>query len=71
MIFRLRYKLKGNHVHCRLFVGPRSGAMGKVGDLVFRKEEFEAFFPVRADLLWEGVMTSLTEPLILKHEDLS
>jgi hypothetical protein len=43
MIFRLRYRMLGGHVHCRLFAGTHEGALGKCGDLVMRIEEFELF----------------------------
>jgi hypothetical protein len=42
-IFRLYYEVRGGHVHCRLFAGPREGALGKCGDLTMRIEEFERF----------------------------
>lgn len=42
-IFRIYYKLLGGHVHCRFFAGPKEGALGKCGNLVFRKKEFETF----------------------------
>lgn len=41
MIFRLYHETLGGHVHCRLFVGRKEGALGKCGDLTFRVEEFE------------------------------
>lgn len=44
MIFRIWYDLKGGaHVHCRMFSGPKEGALGKCGDLVMREAEFEVF----------------------------
>jgi hypothetical protein len=43
MIFRLYHETRGAHVHCRLFAGPREGALGKCGDLVMRDAEFHAF----------------------------
>ena len=43
MIFRLYHETRGAHVHCRLFAGPREGALGKCGDLVMREPEFEEF----------------------------
>lgn len=42
-IFRLYHETAGGHVHCRLFAGPREGALGKCGDLTMRVEEFEEF----------------------------
>ena len=43
MIWRCYYKKLGGHVHCRLFCGPRKGALGKCGDLTFRTAEFTEF----------------------------
>lgn len=50
MIFRLYYKRRGGHVHCRLFCGPQEGALGKCGDLTFRLEEFTEFTRIRQSL---------------------
>lgn len=47
MIFRVRYRLAGGHVHCRLFAGRQEGALGKCGDLTMRDEEFRRFMRVR------------------------
>lgn len=43
MIFRLFHETRGGHVHCRLFVGPHEGALGKCGDITMRVNEFELF----------------------------
>lgn len=41
MHLRLRYKVAGGHVHCRLFVGKRKELThGKAGDLVFDVDEW-------------------------------
>lgn len=42
-IWRTYYQKLGSHVHCRLFAGPAEGALGLVGNLVFRGEEFTEF----------------------------
>lgn len=39
LAMRLRYRVLGGHVHCRLFVG-HEGAGAKAGDLIFRVEEW-------------------------------
>ena len=43
MIFRMYYRILGGHAHCRLFVGPHEGTLGKCGDLCMRTEEFKLF----------------------------
>jgi hypothetical protein len=43
MIWRCYYAKHGDHVHCRLFVGPAEGALGLAGTLVFRSREFTEF----------------------------
>lgn len=43
MIFRMRFRLLGGHVHIRLFAGRGEGSLAKCGDLVMRPDEFEAF----------------------------
>lgn len=43
MVFRIRYELRGGHVHCRFFAGKHKGALGKCGDLVMRDVEFTKF----------------------------
>lgn len=47
MIFRVRYRLAGGHVHCRMFAGRQEGALGKCGDLTMREDEFRRFMRVR------------------------
>lgn len=47
MIWRMYYKKLGGHVHVRLFCGPIEGALGKLGDLTFRLEEFTEFTRLR------------------------
>lgn len=47
MIFRVRYRLAGGHVHCRMFAGRQEGALGKCGDLTMRDDEFRRFMRVR------------------------
>lgn len=44
---RLRYAVRGGHVHCRLFVGqapdgfqPAGYTLAKAGDLIFRADEW-------------------------------
>jgi hypothetical protein len=43
VVIRLRYRVLGGHVHCRLFTAPASDqTFAKSGDLVFRVEEWDA-----------------------------
>lgn len=42
-MFRIRYELRGGHVHMRVFAGTSEAALGKCGDLVMREEEFDNF----------------------------
>lgn len=44
MIFRIYHKTLGGHVHMRVFAGNTEGALGKCGDLVMRREEFQYFY---------------------------
>jgi hypothetical protein len=50
-IWRCYYARRGGHVHCRLFVGPVHGALGRVDDperrLCFRLDEFTEFTKIR------------------------
>lgn len=39
---RLRYRIAGAHVHCRLFVGPTVASLGLAGALTFSLEEWPA-----------------------------
>jgi hypothetical protein len=43
MVFGIRFKTLGGHVHCRLFSGPHEGALGKCGELCMRVEEFDLY----------------------------
>jgi hypothetical protein len=48
-MIRIRYKILGGHVHCRVFTGLEHGhTFAKCGDLVFTLEEWKA--KVQADL---------------------
>lgn len=38
--WRLRYKVLGGHVHCRVYTAPRGLAFAKAGDLVFALAEW-------------------------------
>lgn len=41
---RIRYEIAGGHVHCGVFVGDAADhTHGKAGDLVLRRDEWEAF----------------------------
>ncbi len=41
---RIRYKIMGGHVHCRVFVGESADLTHALaGDLCFRRPEWEAF----------------------------
>lgn len=43
VVLRLRYQVRGGHVHCRLFVAhPPGETFAKSGDLVFALEEWAA-----------------------------
>lgn len=54
---RLRWKLLGGHVHCRLFTSPTpDGTWAKCGDLVFSEKE------------WDGVRIALNSCEILPEE---
>ncbi len=57
MLWRIYYRSKGNHVHCRVFCGPVEGALGKCGELTFRQHEFTEFTQLRKVL----AMDFLTE----------
>lgn len=41
--FRVRYEIRGGHVHMRVFAGKGSMSLGLCGTLVMRVEEFEDF----------------------------
>ena len=44
MVFKLRYRKLGGHVHVRFFSAPtRNETFGKNGDLTFRENEWEPF----------------------------
>lgn len=44
MIFKLRYKKLGGHIHVRFFSAPTENqTFGKNGDLTFREDEWEPF----------------------------
>lgn len=43
MIFRVRHRIIGGHVHIRFFAGAHEGALGKCGDLIMRIDEFSEF----------------------------
>jgi len=43
MIFKLKYKLLGGHVHVRVFAGKNPSALTSCGKLIFREEEWEVF----------------------------
>ena len=44
MIFRLRYKKLGGHIHCRLFEAPdHTKTFAKNGDLVFDEHSWPEF----------------------------
>ena len=42
MIIRIRYRLLGGHVHCRVFTGKaKNMTFAKVGDLIFSQDEWD------------------------------
>lgn len=43
MIFKYYYQVAGGHVHVKMFAGRREEALGKAGEFVLRKEEWDAF----------------------------
>lgn len=47
MIWRVYYRSAGDHVHCRMFCGPIEGALGHIGNLTFRQQEFTEFTRLR------------------------
>lgn len=42
-ICKIEYEQRGAHVHARVFVGAKRGALAKAGDLVFRVGEWQLF----------------------------
>ena len=46
-IWRCYYRKDGMHVKCRLFCGVQEGALGKLGELTFRADEFTEFTRLR------------------------
>lgn len=55
MIWKIYYRSSGDHVHCRVFVGPQHGALGLAGKLVFRQREFTDFTQLRKVLTMEFI----------------
>ncbi len=43
MIFKYKYEIVGGFVHVNFFAGKHADALGKVGELHFREEEYHAF----------------------------
>jgi hypothetical protein len=43
MLFRLRFRVLGDHTHVRVFAGKGSLSLGCCGDLTFRNEEWTVF----------------------------
>ena len=39
MLIHVYYTLKGQHAHCRVFVGPHANALAHAGNLVLRSSE--------------------------------
>lgn len=48
--------------HCRLFCGPKKGALGKCGNLCFRVEEFAIFTEIHKVLAMEFVREMEKDP---------
>jgi hypothetical protein len=42
-VFRVRWQIKGVHVHIRIFVGSRGSTLALCGELVMTEDEFIAF----------------------------
>lgn len=60
MVLRFRYRLRGAHMHCRVFTATAPGqTLGKVGELVLPKEEWHAFRGLLANGL--GIIEFLEE----------
>lgn len=47
---KFRIELLGGHVHAQMFAGKDVDHLAKVGDLTFRKEEWDLFI----DVMWKG-----------------
>lgn len=43
LIYRLRHRFNGGHVHVRVFAGKNEYALGPAGTLTFRPDEWEGF----------------------------
>jgi hypothetical protein len=43
ILFKIRYRREGTHVHSRLFVGESWDKLANCGALVMREDEFTAF----------------------------
>lgn len=56
MIFRIRYKRLGGHIHCRWFEAPHAAAtFAKNGDLVFDERSWEEFLRQTARTIIEVI----------------
>jgi hypothetical protein len=42
-VFRVRWRIKGAHVHVRIFVGSSNSTLALCGTLMMTKAEFRAF----------------------------
>jgi hypothetical protein len=42
-VFRARWRIKGDHVHVRIFVGSSNSTLALCGKLVMTRAEFRAF----------------------------
>jgi len=60
LIFRIRYKQLGGHIHCRVFSGAdRQGTFAKLGDLTFDERDWREFRQ-QAPARWEIIPEEMT-----------
>jgi hypothetical protein len=56
LLFRVRYRVLGGHVHCRVFVAwdrASQPTWALSGELVFRVDEWDAAQPALEELGWD------------------
>jgi len=50
MIIKTKSDRRGNHIHCRIFVGPDLGHLALSGTLVFDPDQWDLVRGVRRDI---------------------
>ena len=57
MIIKIKYDVRDNHVHVRLFMGPEVNHISMCGSLMFTQAEFDTFIQTLKDgsLLAKGL----------------